>query len=296
MEIFSNPIVCLDGDSSGQKAALRIAENLLPHIKENNKINFVALSSGIDPDDYIREKGREGFLDFLNKKLSIEEFIWRIYLNNVDRSDPFATTIFEKKFRSLCESIKDKTLKKYILENYLEKIRNLTPLQKFSKSRKIKNYRILSETKKISVAKDHLSKEEIKEYSILYIMYNYPKIITPRIEIFKEIKLSSDSLNKLKSDLLNLISENKLDEKNVSAFKEKYSSLIDNINQNAVIKNIFLKKDEDQQIEMLNEILKELNEIKFSKKIDDLEKKLIKEFDEKSYSDLLELKSQINKE
>ena len=38
------------------------------------------------------------------------------------------------------------------------------------------------------------------------------------------------------------------------------------------------------------------NEIKFSKKIDDLEKKLIKEFDEKSYSDLLELKSQINKE
>ena len=63
-----------------------------------------------------------------------------------------------------------------------------------------------------------------------------------------------------------------------------------------MIKNIFLKKDEDQQIEMLNEILKELNEIKFSKKIDDLEKKLIKEFDEKSYSDLLELKSQINKE
>ena len=63
-----------------------------------------------------------------------------------------------------------------------------------------------------------------------------------------------------------------------------------------MIKNIFLKKDEDQQIEMLNEILKELNEIKFSKKIDNLEKKLIKEFDEKSYSDLLELKSQINKE
>ena len=295
-KFFSNPIVCLDGDSSGQKAALRIAENLLPYIKENNKINFVALSNGIDPDDYIREKGRDGFLDFLNKKLSIEEFIWRIYLNNLDRSDPFATTKFEKKFRSLCDSIQDKTLKKYILENYLERIRNLTPLQKFSKSRKTKSYRILSETKKIFVAKDHLSKEEIKEYSILYIMYNYPKIITPRIEIFKEIKSSSDSLNKLKSDLLNLISENKLDEKNVSAFKEKYSSLIDNINQNAVIKNIFLKKDEDQQIEMLNEILKELNEIKFSKKIDDLEKKLIKEFDEKSYSDLLELKSQINKE
>ena len=68
-KFFSNPIVCLDGDSSGQKASLRIAENLLQFIKENNKINFVALSNGIDPDDYIREKGKEGFLDFLKKKL-----------------------------------------------------------------------------------------------------------------------------------------------------------------------------------------------------------------------------------
>ena len=76
----------------------------------------------------------------------------------------------------------------------------------------------------------------------------------------------------------------------------KISNLIKDINQNSVIKNIFLKKGENQQIEMLNEILKELNEIKFSRKIDELENKLIKEFDEKSYSDLIQLKSQRNKE
>ena len=58
----------------------------------------------------------------------------------------------------------------------------------------------------------------------------------------------------------------------------------------------FQKKDQNQQVELLNEILKELNEIKFSKKIDKLENKLMKEFDEKSYSDLIQLKSQINKE
>ena len=72
--------------------------------------------------------------------------------------------------------------------------------------------------------------------------------------------------------------------------------MINDINQNSFIKNIFLKKDENQQIELLNEILKELNDIKFSKKIDELENKLMKEFDEKSYSDLIELKSQINRD
>ena len=54
------------------------------------------------------------------------------------------------------------------------------------------------------------------------------------------------------------------------------------------------KKDEEKQIELLNEILKELNDIKFSKKIENLENKLIEKFDEKSYSDLIKLKSQLN--
>ena len=293
---FSYPIVCLDGDSSGQKAALRIAENLLPYIKENNKIGFAALSNGMDPDDYIKEKGKDSFEKFIKGNLSIEEFIWVIYLNNLDRSDPFSTTKFEKKFKNLCQSIKDQTLKKHILEHYLEKIRNLTPLQRFDKRKKVNNYKILNETKKIAIAREHLTKEEIKEYSILYIMYNYPKIIFPRSEIFEDIKFSSKSLNMLKSELLNLISEDKLGEKNILNLKKKYSNLIDDINHNSFIKNIFLKKNENQQIELLNEILRELNEIKFSKKIDQLENKLIKEFDEKSYSDLMLLKSQINKE
>ena len=295
-KFFSYPIVCLDGDISGQKAALRIAENLLQYIKENNKIGFVSMSKGMDPDDYIREKGQKSFAELIARNLSIEEFIWRIHLNNLDRSDPFATTKFEKNFKILCQSIKDQTLKKYILEHYLEKIKNLTPLQRFKRGKRINSYRVLNETKKIAVERDHLSKEEIKEYSILYIMYNYPKLVSPRVEIFKSINFSSKSLNDLKAELINLISEDKFKEKFFFDIDKKYLDLVKDINQNSVIKNIFLKKGENQQIEMLNEILKELNEIKFSRKIDELENKLIKEFDEKSYSDLMQLKSQRNKE
>ena len=295
-KFFSYPIVCLDGDSSGQKAALRIAENLLPYIKENNKIGFVAMSKGLDPDDYIREKGKNSFEIFIKNNLSIEEFIWRIHLNNLNRKDPFAITKFEKNFKYLCQSIKDKTLKKYILEHYLEKIRNLTPLQGNYSRRNYKTYKILNETKKIAVSKEHLTKEGIKEYSILYIILNHPQIISPRIEILDGIEFSTQKLNELKTEALNLISSNKFEKENVEDLNKKYLSLINDINQNSFIKNIFLKKDENQQIELLNEILKELNDIKFSKKIDELENKLMKEFDEKSYSDLIELKSQINRD
>ena len=293
---FSYPIVCLDGDISGQKAALRIAESLIPYIKENKKIGFVSLSNGLDPDDYIKENGIENFKKLLETNLSIEEFIWRIYLQNLDRSDPFATTKFEKKFRNLCSSINDQTLKKYILEHYLEKIRNLTPLQGTYSRRSYKTYKILNETKKIAVSKEHLTKEGIKEYSILYIILNHPQIISPRIEILDGIEFSTQKLNELKTEALNLILSNKFEKENVEDLNKKYLSLINDINQNSFIKNIFIKKDENQQVELLNEILKELNDIKFSKKIEELERKVIKEFDEKTYSDLIELKSQINKE
>ena len=52
-----------------------------------------------------------------------------------------------------------------------------------------------------------------------------------------------------------------------SNLDSQFSNLIEDINQNSVIKNIFKRKNENQQIELLNETLKELNEIKFSKKM-----------------------------
>ncbi len=295
-KFFKNSILCLDGDPSGQKASLRIAEQLLSFIKENNKIGFMILPNKLDPDDYVKQKGKENFEKLLEANLSIEEFIWRSYTNSLDRNNPFAITGFEKKIRSLCQTIQDKTLKKYILEYYLEKIKKLTPIQNYKKFKNFQTSRMLNETKKISIAKDHLTKEEIKEYSILYVIYNYPEIASPRLEILKDIDLSTKILNEIKEKILAMISKDEFDEKNKKDLENKYTNYIEDINTNSVIKNIFKKKDKNEQILLFNEILKELNEIKFSKKIDELEDKLIEEFDEKSYADLMQLKSQRNKE
>ena len=57
-KFFPNPIICLDGDESGQKAAFRIAEKLFPLINENNKIYFSIMPDGKDPDDYIKQNGK----------------------------------------------------------------------------------------------------------------------------------------------------------------------------------------------------------------------------------------------
>ena len=67
-KFFHNPIICLDGDESGQKAALRIGERLFPLINEKNKIYFSIMPEGKDPDDFIKQNGKDGMLKLLKKK------------------------------------------------------------------------------------------------------------------------------------------------------------------------------------------------------------------------------------
>ena len=74
-KFFSNPTLCLDGDPSGQNAALRIAEKLFPFINEKNKIFFSMIPDGKDPDEFIRENGKELFIKLLEKKKLFKIFM-----------------------------------------------------------------------------------------------------------------------------------------------------------------------------------------------------------------------------
>ena len=110
-KFFDDPIICLDGDESGQKAALRISEKLFPLINEKNKIYFSVIPDGKDPDDFIKQNGKDEFLKLLKKKEIIQSFIWNNKLSEIDQSDPYEISKFEKQIKNLSYSIQDETLK-----------------------------------------------------------------------------------------------------------------------------------------------------------------------------------------
>ena len=124
---FKKPIICLDGDSSGQKAALRIAERLFPLIKPEYQIYFLTLPIDQDPDNFINNKGKELFIKYSQNKMEIQNFIWDSYFRDVDKSKPESLALFEKKMKGLCYQIKDKILSKYYLDNFTQKLAELTP-------------------------------------------------------------------------------------------------------------------------------------------------------------------------
>jgi DNA primase len=301
-KFFSNPIICLDGDESGQKAALRIAEKLFPLINENNKIYFSIMPDGEDPDDYIKQKGKDALLNLLKEKEIIQSFIWNYHLSKINQNNPYEISKFEKEIKSLSYSIQDETLKKYVLEDFLEKIKKLTPIQtsrqdfKYTPYKKKKNYQILKETKLLHQKRKDLSRIQIVEFSILFIILNYLEIASKKIEELSNIKFLSEKNESLKNVIITYAAEGNDKETFSEKINKNYDKIITEINENSNIQIIIKNKNEEDILNLLDELIKDYKEQDNLKKIESLEQKLINNLDENSYSELIKLKSQLNRE
>ncbi len=301
-KFFSNPIICLDGDESGQRAALRIAEKLFPLINEENKIYFSIMPDGKDPDDYIKENGKDGLLNLLKQKEIIQSYIWNYYLSKIDQNNPYEISKFEKEIKKLSYSIQDETLKKYVLEDFLEKIKKLTPNQtlrqnyKYSVFQKDKNYQILKETKILHQKRKDLSKIQIIEFSILFIILNYLDTALNKLAELSEIEFLTEKNESLKTVIVTSLSEGQ-DKHTISAkINSGYDKIVKEMNENSNIQMIVKNKRNEDISELLDELIQDYKEQSNLRKIESLEQKLINNLDENSYSELIKLKSQLNRE
>jgi len=72
-----SPILCFDGDSAGQKAAIRAATRALPLLRPDRTLRFIELPAGQDPDDVVRGGGREAFEALLANPEPLDARLWR---------------------------------------------------------------------------------------------------------------------------------------------------------------------------------------------------------------------------
>jgi len=298
---FKNPIICLDGDVSGRKAALRAAERMFPLIKPDYNIYFLTLPENLDPDAYINQKGKEAFIKLAESKMEIQNFVWDSYYQDVDKSNPRSLTLFEKKIKALCHEVKDKTLAKYFLENFMSRINELTPIINFRKNNISKFKKMinpLQKTKEVYKQRNKFEEKELKEFSILFLVINNLDIFRKKIELISEITFSSNIMNEFKKKLIDyLLSEKFFNRKkiNLEDFEQKFMDMINLIIMNAPIKIIYKNKNEAEIVLMFNEIINEIKKIELRKKIEFLEDKVSINLDETLYSELLLLRNQLKR-
>ena len=298
-KFFKNPIICLDGDISGQKAAVRAAERLFPLIRPEYNIYFLKLPDNLDPDAYINQHGKESFIKLVKNKKEISNYIWDAYYQDVNNSNPQSLTLFEKKIKNLCKDIKDKTLGKYFLENFTKKLNELTPNLNFKKNNFLKYKKAtnpLQQTKESYLHRNKFTEIELKEFSILFLVINKLDIFRKNIELISEIIFSSNEMNEFKQKVVEyLLSGDFFDKKilDVKDLDKKFEGIAKEINTNAPVKIIYKNKNDEEIALIFNEIAIEIRKIQLKRRIESLEDKVSLNLDENLYTELLSLRNQL---
>ena len=293
-QFFDDIIICFDGDESGYKAALRAAENSIKELQPEKQISFLFLPDGEDPDSYANKNGKVNFIDFTKQsKISIHQFIFSHYKQQTE-NNPSSMAIFEKKLRSIANTIKDNFIKKYVLEYFLEKISSLTPHSNIGKKKfYTKKIKSLPSTQKNFNESKALSAVELKEFSLLYLIMNNLDLFRENAHLIENIKLFSEEnklvyktlLLKLKNSENFILHELSVDPQLIEKIF-KFSSIKHILNNN--------HNNRDKIFELLEEISRDLKSYDLEFRIEELESKFSQDLSESTFNEIRELKKQKN--
>ena len=291
-QFFDDIIICFDGDESGYKAALRAAENSIKELRPEKQISFLFLQDKEDPDSFVNKNGKKHFLDFTKEnKLSIHQFIFSHY-KKLTENNPSSMAIFEKKLRYIASTIRDSFIKKYVLEYFLEKISELTPhINQNNNKFFVKKTKSLASTKKFFNETQAITGVELKELSLLYLLINNLSLFQANIHLIEDLKLFTEINRQIFNSIIDCLKSNDLiDVESLNLDKQ----LLDKINKFAPIKHILKNKpkNDNQVIELLDDISKDLFNFDLELRIQELESKLSEDLSETTFNKLKELKNE----
>jgi len=119
--LHPEPLVMLDGDTAGIRAALRLVDLALPLIEAGQGLRFVILPEGMDPDDLIRARGAPAMRAALDGAEPMVNLLWRREIEGKVFDSPERKATLDKSLRAAIKRIADPSIRAH----YGEEIRRL---------------------------------------------------------------------------------------------------------------------------------------------------------------------------
>lgn len=264
--------ICYDSDKAGINATSRAIDIFL---SKSCKPKIIELEGGLDPDDFIKKYGMEGFENKIKSAISYIDFKIKILRENFNLEEAEGLSNFTLESAKILSSIKNpierdifvkEFSKKYnisyrAIENYINYLnRNKIKSEKKEKFKLKKNTNVVKSTKT-------RAQEELLSYSLLdNDIYDY---IKNKIQVFyftnAMTRASFEEIPKMfeeemeVSEFLNLLEKNRLID---SYFKENILGIIKNIHVNEkivdeLIKTLernYLQKEKERILENIDKL------------------------------------------
>ncbi len=111
-QAVDEPLLCLDGDTAGERAMLRAAHLALPLLMPGKSLRFVRLPAGDDPDSMLKRGEAKRFEELLANATPLANVVW-MEAATQPATTPEAKALLEQKLMQLAEQIKHPTVKQY---------------------------------------------------------------------------------------------------------------------------------------------------------------------------------------
>ena len=302
-----SPIICFDGDVAGNKAAYRSAINVLQVIKPEHSIRICSLNDNLDPDDYIKEKGKASFGKLINNAKGLSDFIWENEYSKIKSLSPEDLAGFENRIKSLINEIKDETVKNYYKKDYLQKLQDLRAVKNYQNNnyqnnnyqkpwKKSNFVKISSEILRSERGSINEDSSHIREKVILLCIIENPNLISDFFEEIGILTFNKSDFSRLCSFIVEYASnDNKELEK--TALKSylsssEFSNIVSEIYKEELLRTYKSLLDSDYNDLKLTfiELLNRQSKIAADTQLEDAEALLAENMDDDSFEKFLKLK------
>lgn len=109
--IHPEPVIALDGDSAGIRAALRVTDLALPLLEAGQGLRFAVLPGGQDPDDLIRAEGAGAMTKVIEGARPMVDLLWQRETEGRSFDSPERKAALDKSLRTAIKQITDPSIR-----------------------------------------------------------------------------------------------------------------------------------------------------------------------------------------
>lgn len=107
------PIIALDGDKAGIRAARRLIDLALPLMEAGKSLRFVVLPEGQDPDDLLKASGPKAMQALLDAAQPMVQLLWEREIEGKVFDSPERRAALDASLRTALQTIKDPSLRNH---------------------------------------------------------------------------------------------------------------------------------------------------------------------------------------
>jgi DNA primase len=111
--ISDEPIIALDGDKAGIRAAMRVVDLALPLLEAGKSLRFAVMPEGQDPDDLIKAKGAGAVQKVLDAAMPMVNLLWQREIEGKVFDSPERRAALDKLLKQKIKLIQDPSIRSH---------------------------------------------------------------------------------------------------------------------------------------------------------------------------------------